>query len=156
MITLAGIRNTIADIERNGRDMQDLADLNMLYELEGRMCARDNSWRSDSSGEAMTRENAEHWVAGMKNEDPSKPIGGKWTPEQVKPIAAKYGIPMDGEKFWEFYAVMNAMHSDYYAVAKKYNTMTQEFFADMARAFINDKDSVNSKTRMYYEHIVKK
>ena len=105
--------------------------------------------------EKMTRELAEEWVGSMEGSDPAKPHGPKWSADQVKPIATKYGIPTEGERFWEFYAVMNAMYSDYYPVAKKYNTMTPEFFADMAMAFISDKDAVPNKTMMYYECIVK-
>lgn len=104
----------------------------------------------------MTREIAEEWTENMNGMDPAKPHGAKWTPEQVKPIATKYGVPTEGERFWEFYAVMNAMYSDYYAVAKKYNAQTPDFFADMAMAFINDKDAVENKTMMYYECIVER
>lgn len=104
----------------------------------------------------MTREIAEEWVDSMDGMDPAKPHGAKWTPEQVKPIAAKYGVPTEGDRFWEFYAVMNAMYSDYYVVAKKYNQLTPDFFADMAMAFISDKDAVENKTMMYYECIVEK
>jgi hypothetical protein len=49
---------------------------------------------------------------------------------------------------------MNALYSDYYGVAKKYNMLTPEFFADMSMAFINDKDAVPNKVAMYYECIV--
>ena len=102
----------------------------------------------------MTREIAEEWTEKLEGSDPAKPRGPKWTIEQVKPIAAKYGVPTEGERFWEFFAVMNAMYSDYYAVAKKYNMLTPEFFADLAMAFINDKDSVENKAVMYYKCIV--
>lgn len=104
----------------------------------------------------MTREIAEEWTGAMEGADPAKPHGAKWTPEQVKPIAAKYGVPTEGDRFWEFYAVMNAMYSDYYVVAKKYNQLTPDFFADMAMAFISDKDAVENKAMMYYECIVEK
>ena len=104
----------------------------------------------------MTREMAEEWVESMEGSDPAKPSGGKWTMEQVKPIAQKYGVPTEGEKFYEFWAVMNAMYSDYYPVAKKYNVLTPDYFADLAMAFINDKDAVEGKTAMYYECIVEK
>lgn len=103
----------------------------------------------------MTREMAEAWVSQMEGSDPAKPHGGKWTMDQVKPIAQKYGVPTEGEKFAEFWAVMNALYSDYYPVAKKYNVLTPDFFADMAMAFINDKDAVENKAAMYYECIVK-
>ena len=102
----------------------------------------------------MSREMAEEWVESMEGDDPAKPKGGKWTPEQIKPIAQKYGVPTDGERFWEFYAIMNAMYSDYYAVAKKYNTLNPDYFADLAMAFLNDKDAVKNKATVYYECIV--
>lgn len=110
----------------------------------------------DKSHQRMTREIAEEWTGAMEGADPAKPHGAKWTPEQVKPIAAKYGVPTEGDRFWEFYAVMNAMYSDYYVVAKKYNQLTPDFFADMAMAFISDKDAVENKVMMYYECIVEK
>ena len=109
----------------------------------------------DKSHQKMTREMAEAWVDGMHGDDPAKPHGGKWTPDQIKPIATKYGVPTEGERFWEFYAIMNAMYSDYYPVAKKYNTLNQDYFADLAMAFINDKDAVPNKAAIYYECIAK-
>ena len=109
----------------------------------------------DKSKQIMTREMAEEWVDSMNGDDPAKPHGGKWTPDQVKPIAQKYGVPTEGDRFWEFYAVMNAMYSDYYAVAKKYNSLNPDFFADMAMAFINDKDAVKNKAVVYYDCIAK-
>lgn len=110
----------------------------------------------DKSHQKMTREMAEQWVEGMHGDDPAKPHGGKWTPEQIKPIATKYGVPTDGERFWEFWAVINAMYSDYYPVAKKYNALNPDFFADMAMAFISDKDAVENKAVVYYECIAEK
>ena len=106
--------------------------------------------------EQMTKETAMEWVEGMESLDPAKPHGGKWTVEQIKPIAQKYGVPTEGEKFWDFFAVMNALYSDYYGVAKKYNVLNPEFFADMSMAFINDKDAVENKALMYYECIVER
>lgn len=103
----------------------------------------------------MTREMAEEWVESLEGDDPAKPSGGKWTPDQIKPVAQKYGVPTEGDRFWEFYAVMNAMYSDYYAVAKKHNALNQDFFADMAMAFISDKDAVRNKAAVYYECIAK-
>jgi hypothetical protein len=102
----------------------------------------------------MTREMAEDWVNSMEGSDPAKQHGGKWTTEQIKPIAQKYGVPTEGDRFWEFYAVMNAMYSDYYPVAKKYNVLTPDFFADLAMAFISDKDAVENKAAVYYDCLV--
>ena len=121
----------------------------------GGMVAMDGGGHRGSH-QKMTREMAEDWVNSMEGSDPAKQHGGKWTTEQIKPIAQKYGIPTEGERFWEFYAVMNAMYSDYYPVAKKYNVLTPDYFADMAMAFISDKDAVENKAAMYYECIVEK
>ena len=102
----------------------------------------------------LTKEQAEEWVSEMDNEDPSHPEGGKWTMEEVKPLAQKYEIPTDGQKFIDFYAMMNAMYSDYYKVAKKYGVANPDFFAEMAKAFVCDKDAKKNKTALYYDYIV--
>lgn len=49
---------------------------------------------------------------------------------------------------------MNMMFSDYYPVAKKHNVNTPEFYADLAAAFINDKDASKDKVEKYYECVV--
>ena len=46
------------------------------------------------------------------------------------------------------------MFSDYYPVAKKHNVNTPEFYADLAAAFINDKDASKDKVEKYYECVV--
>lgn len=102
------------------------------------------------------RETAEEWVAGMENEDKAHPRGGKWKPEMLKPLAQKYGIPTDGPRFWEFYAMVNAMYSDYSEVAKKFGVTSPDFYVCMAKAFMDDKDAEDDKVARYYEYIVKK
>lgn len=102
------------------------------------------------------RETAEEWVKNMKNEDKSHPTGGKWSAESLKPLAQKYGIPTEDEKFWEFFAMTNAMYSDYSEVAKKFGITSPEFYACMAKAFMNDKDAEDDKVALYYEYIAKK
>lgn len=100
------------------------------------------------------RQAAEEWVEHMENSDPSHPRGGKWTPDDLKPLARKLGFPEDGEKFWEFYAMMNAMYSDYAPVAKKFGIVSPEFYACMAKAWMEDKDAKDDKTALYYKYIV--
>lgn len=155
MIHLQGVRRTIEDVKRHGSSMEDLHDLAMLYQLEERMM---REGRSMDAGElkGLTREDAEAWVAALQNEDPAKPTGGRWTIDQVKPYAQKHGFRTDGARLYEFWAAMNAMHSDYGETAKRYNVATPDFFADMAKAFLMDKDSVEGKAETYYRYIVKK
>lgn len=102
------------------------------------------------------RQTAEKWVRSMRNEDKVHPVGGKWSPDMLKPLAQKYGIPTDGKRFWEFYAMTNAMYSDYGEVARKFGITSPEFYVCMAKAWMNDKDAEPDKTALYYEHIVKK
>ena len=44
--------------------------------------------------------------------------------------------------------------SDYYPAAKKHNVNMAEFYADLAAAFINDKDASKNKVEKYYECVV--
>lgn len=101
------------------------------------------------------REDAEEWVEGMKNEDDQKPRGGKWDVEFLKPLAEKVGMPTDGPEFWEFYAVINSLYSDFCKVFSEYNFKSPMGYAKLAKAWIRDKDAVDDKTRVYYECIVK-
>lgn len=104
----------------------------------------------------MDKETAEEWVNNMRNEDKNHPHGGKWSPESLKPFAQKYNIPTDGKKFWEFYAITNAMYSDYSEVGKKFGITSPEFYVCLAKAFIDDRDAEPDKVARYYEYIAKK
>lgn len=110
----------------------------------------------DEDEEAFNRERAEAWVARMHGDDPNHPVGAKWTPEQVKPYAQKYGFPAEGDEFWEFYAIINAMYADNYETAKEYGLVKPEFFASLARNWLRDKDAVPDKVDAYLKHVVKK
>lgn len=144
------IHERICHLKKHGDNAEDALELAALIYVKEHM------GREDHEGRHLSHEDAVKWVNAMRGDDPAVPVGGKWTMEQIKPIAQKYGVPTEGERFWEFYAVTNAMYSDYYPVAKKYNVLTPDFFADLAMAFISDKDAVENKAAMYYECIVEK
>lgn len=123
---------------------------------EGGYADRDRKNRRYEDGDQpFTEQTAEEWVASMVNEDPAVGRGGKWKPDDVRPFAKKYGIQTTGKQFAEFYAMMNAMYSDYSEVAKRYGVTDPGFFAEMAKAFIHDKDANPDKVQAYYEYIVK-
>ena len=105
---------------------------------------------SSSKGAPMTKEMAEEWTRSMKNEDGTK--GPHWTMDQVKQVMGQKGIKYDPA---EFYAILNAMYSDYCAVLKKHGVNTIDFYVDLASAWLNDSDAVPNKAAMYYECIVK-
>ncbi|MBQ8618232.1 MAG: hypothetical protein IJ418_12110 [Clostridia bacterium] len=104
----------------------------------------------------LTMDTAEKWVRSMKNEDENREKGECWSIDEVKEIAEKMGMPTEGKKLIEFYAAINAMYSDYYKVAEKFDLVEDDFFAEMAKAFIEDKDAVKDKVAAYYQYIVKK
>lgn len=104
--------------------------------------------------EKLTMEEATEWVEGMKNTDPDHPTGEKWTMEQIKPIATKHGFTSPDKQI-EFWAVMNMMYSDYCETAKKHGVSTMDFYADMAKAWMHDKDAVENKTAAYIEYCTK-
>ena len=102
----------------------------------------------------MNEETAMAWVDSMEGEDRSKPKGGKWSPEQLEPLAKKHGVPTSGPEWWAFYAVVNAMYSDYCEVAKAYNITSPDFYAKLALAFMRDRDALPEKVERYLRYVV--
>ena len=110
--------------------------------------------RASSSGGQMTKEMAEEWTRGMKNEDGTK--GPHWKMEQVKQLMAQKGLQYDPVSLW---VALNMMYSDYCAVAKKFGLDRPDFYAELAKAFLNDKDfegEPEEKVWLYYKCISEK
>lgn len=145
------IHDRICHLKKHGDNACDIRELAMLYVVLDHMEESD----MHAVGHKLTREQAIEWVNSMHGEDPAVPQGGKWTMEQVKPIAIKYGVQPETDDFIELWAVMNALYNDYFSIAKKYNAMTPDFFADMAMAFIHDKDAAPGKAARYFKYIAK-
>ena len=104
-------------------------------------------------GDHLTKEMAERWVAGMKGADGSK--GGRWKFSEIKQYAQNFGITGE-HRVIEFYAIINAMAADYGKVAKKFSVDKVDFYAELAKAWMDDEDAVPGKAAAYYEYIVKK
>ena len=100
--------------------------------------------------EEFTLEDAKEWVSGLHNEDGTH--GAHWSFERVKKVMEQYNIKHNPYEFW---AVMNAMYSDYCGVFKKYSVNGVDVYVDMALAWLNDKDAVEDKAAMYWECIVR-
>lgn len=120
--------------------------LNMLKGAEKAIC----------TGRPLEQADAEAWVAHMANEDGS--TGGHWTMEQTSAVAESLGISWDRITPWCWWVTMNMMYSDYSGVAEKYGVSIAEFYADMACAFLMDKDAPGAKEKLgaYYHGIVEK
>lgn len=104
----------------------------------------------------LTWDMAEEWVENMQNEDEAKPMGGKYDPEKAKAMARKVGMSTAGQRFVDFYAIVNAMYSDYHEVAMKHGVDNADFYADLAKAWLEDADAVQNKAYLYYECLVEK
>lgn len=87
----------------------------------------------------------------MVNADGTK--GCHWTLEQTQDVAKQRNITCDPNDFW---AVMNMMYSDYCQVAKRQSVDTPGFYADMAKAFLEDADAVDGKAYLYWDCIADK
>lgn len=105
-----------------------------------------------ADGRAMKfdRETAEEWMGGIKNSDGTK--GPHWTMAQTQQVMTQRGFDCDPVEFW---AIMNAVYSDYCKVAKKHNVNTVDFYADMAKAWLHDSDAVPNKAAAYFAYVVK-
>lgn len=103
--------------------------------------------------EGFTEEDAKAWTAKMENEDGT--VGEHWTMEQTGQVAAIAGAHYEP---WIWYAALNMMYSDYYSVAAKYGLDRPEFYADLAKAFLMDKDAGGPEEKMagYYHGVVKR
>lgn len=99
---------------------------------------------------AFTEEMAEEWTSGMKNKDGSR--GPHWKLEDVQKVMSQRKIHKDP---MEFFAVLNAVYSDYCAVAKKHGVNTMDFYVDMACAWLDDEDAHPDKATIYFHEIVR-
>lgn len=79
--------------------------------------------------------------------------GCHWTLEQTQDVAKQRNITCDPNDFW---AVMNMMYSDYCQVAKRQSVDTPGFYADMAKAFLEDTDAADGKAYLYWDCIADK
>lgn len=96
----------------------------------------------------MSREMADSWMHDLENEDGSR--GAHWSYDQTTNLLTQKKYDCDPI---EFYAAMNMLYSDYYKVAKKFNVNNTEFYADLAEAFLCDKDAADDKITRYYEYV---
>lgn len=97
--------------------------------------------------EPLTVSEAKKWVDSLED-------GGKFKHEETKQIAQQMGIPTSGDKYAEFYAVINALYSDFGKVLKGYGMDGIDIYAKLAKAWIHDKDAVENKSAVYYRFIV--
>ena len=112
---------------------------------------RQIGFQSDDK-ERFDKETAMKWVESMKDSEGN--VGGKFSWAQAHQYAISKGYTSDKD-IAEFYAAMNAMYSDFHKAAEKYGVDKPDFYACLAKLFIDDPDAVDDKVGMYYRCIVK-
>lgn len=106
--------------------------------------------RKPHTSKHFSREAAEEWTRSMKNGDGSR--GPHWDFEQVSQLMKQKSIQHDPYEFW---AVLNAVYSDYCTVLKKHGAGNMDMYVDLAKAWLEDEDAVDDKAMMYFECVVK-
>lgn len=121
---------------------------------EGRSYEDWDDMDEDGRHEAYsTSYDPKEWAKNLKNSDGSS--GAHWSMEDTETVRKARNInDCKPEDFW---ITMNMMYSDYQGVAKKYGIDKPEFYADMARGFLTDKDSKQGREKLeaYYGYVVK-
>lgn len=155
MLDLEDICKTIGRLEQGRTSPQACELLASLYIIRDHFGAWGRQMEAVpgthlTSHEGFTAEMAEQWLRRMDNEDGTH--GAHWTLDQAKQVMAQRGIECDPVQFW---TTLNMMYSDYSKAAQKHGVGNSvEFYADMACAFLKDKDAPKDKLARYYRHIV--
>ena len=101
---------------------------------------------------ALNKESVMGWVEEMVDDDGVH--GGKYSWHQAQQYALNVGVSGE-QRVLEFYWAMNAMYADYHKVAKKFGVDKPDFYACLAKAFIEDPDAVKDKVEKYVKHITR-
>ena len=96
-------------------------------------------------GREFTEEDAKAWVASMNPP-------AKWTMEQTTDVMNKQGYYLRPCQFW---AVMNALYSDYGKTMAKFGADKPEVWAALAHDWLDDSDAEEDKAGRYWRDIVK-
>lgn len=107
------------------------------------------------NGPHFDEEHAKYAVDGMENEDGSK--GPHWSVEETTTVANQMGINLRSEKHnkWDWYVAMNMIYSDFYkAVVAMTGSANTKHFAELAKAWLCDKDISEGKMWHYYVYIM--
>ena len=105
----------------------------------------------ESEASTFTEDDARRWTEHMENDDGS--MGAHWTLEQNTAVANSIGVHVDP---WIWFAALNMEYSDNFDVAQKYGLDRPEYYADLAKAFLFDKDGGGPEAKIagYYHGIV--
>ena len=133
------LHDALHEMEHCPVNMKTVAQATALAEL----CCKLREIDGHGTSKEFSATDAKCWTAKMENEDGT--TGAHWTMEQTGQVASIAGAHYEP---WIWYAALNMMYSDYYAVAAKYGLDRPEFYADLAKAFLMDKDAGGPEEKM--------
>lgn len=103
--------------------------------------------------EPMDKQTVMQWVEEMH--DGKGLRGGHFTWHQAQQHAMNKGITGQQRQL-EFFWAINAMYTDFHTAAEKFGVDKPDFYACLAKLFIEDPDAVDDKVEMYNRCIVKR
>lgn len=158
-ITKAWVEAQIEQELERGCHAEAVRDLAALMVVKDHLCEEApvpvsvRETHHESHGhETLDKPTIMAWVDSMVDADGVR--GGKYSWHQAQQYALNKGITNE-DRMLEMYAIMNAMYADYHHVAKKFGVDRDDFYACMAKAFLEDEDAVDDKVAEYYRHVVK-
>lgn len=132
-------------------DYRTDAGYHNMNEMEQQSARQMQRGYTENNGQRLSHEEAMNWAREMKNEDGTK--GPHWSMEQAKQVMAQKGVECDPLEFW---LALNMMYSDYCKVFRKHGVGDKiDFYVDMAKAFLDDKDAYPDKLTRYYDSVVR-
>lgn len=161
-ITMEWIDEQIERELERGATPSAINDLAALAEVRRFMMERDANHEEEmvprkERKHGLTAEEAQEWVRRMEAADPACKSGGKWSWDAAKLVAEDHGIHADGQMMIDFYAALNMVYSDYCKVARDHKVANEDFFVDMAMAFLFDRDGIDPSDKIcaYHKYIAR-
>ena len=130
-ITCEALDKEISALKAGKMTWDTVKQLNLLLDLRAKL--GDDA----GHGERLTDDELRAWLQHMDNADGS--TGQHWTKDQTASIAAAIGVTFD------------------HVTAEEFCADRTEFYADLAKAFLFDKDgpAPSEKLAEYYHEVVK-
>lgn len=148
--------------DNRGGDYGDYDDYDMP-DMRGRRRNSRGQYMSDrrdygdDEDDKLTKQEMKEWEKDLVNDDGSR--GAHFSAEQIDQAARSIGI--EPKEFGDGVLCMtvNMLYSDYCSVARKFGVDRIEFYIEMAKAFLKDKDFDGDgaeKLFLYYTFIADK
>lgn len=128
-----------------GRTIRGSGSFEMEYPQHGHARSSYGSRESETMSQPIDERTARMWVQRMDG-------GEHFDMQQAEELRHAVGTRCSPQAF---YVALNMMYSDYSDVARQMGMDKKEYYAHMAKAFLEDADAKEYKLRRYMESIAK-